>query len=52
VNLLIDLATKKPSDFPELPMHGQQFTPNSIDFNTTKRVKSNVIRNTDSNFSN
>jgi hypothetical protein len=39
VNLLIDLATNKPNDFPELPKHGQQFTPNSADFNTTKISK-------------
>jgi len=49
VNLLIDLANNKPSDFPELPT---QFTPNSADFDTTKTVKSNVMRNTVINFSN
>jgi hypothetical protein len=52
VNLLIDLATKKPRDFPELPKHGKQFTPNSADFNRPKTVKSNVMRNTVSKFSN
>jgi hypothetical protein len=39
VNLSIDLATNKPSDFPELPTDGQQFTPNSADFDTTKNSK-------------
>jgi hypothetical protein len=39
VNLLIDLANNKSSDFPELPAHGQQFTPNSADFDTTKNSK-------------